>query len=428
MTEDLLARHRRVLPTWLSLYYEKPLELVRGDGRYVWDRSGKRYLDFFGGILTTSVGHNIPEIADAIADQAHRIIHSSTLYLIEPAVELAERLAERSGIPNAKVFFTTSGTEANDAALMLAATYRRSNQVIAVKNSYHGRSFTEIAVTGNRSWSPVSYSPLSVSWIQGGSRLRGTLAGLSDEEYLARGLADLEEVLATTTGGDVAAIIAEPIQGVGGFCLPPDGYFGKLQEILAPLGVLWISDEVQTGFGRTGEHFWGYEAHGLAPDMLTFAKGIGNGMALAGVIARGEIMDSLGANSISTFGGSPIAARAGVATFDYIVGHDLQQNARVQGARLREALEKIAATEPTIGEVRGKGLMQGVEYIEPESARPAPALATAALERAKEAGLLIGKGGLQGNVLRIAPPMSVTAQEMDEAIAIFEQVLVGGAK
>ena len=425
MTDDLLQRHRAVLPSWISLYYEEPIEIVRGEGRYVFDAHGRRYLDFFGGILTTMVGHAVPEVVEAVSQQASRIIHSSTLYLIEPMVELAERLTERSGIPNAKVFFTTSGTEANDAALLLATTFRRSNQVIAIKNSYHGRSFTQISVTGNRSWSPSSYSGLSVSWLQGGSRLRGPLAGLSDADYLARGKADLEDVLMTTTSGDVAAIIAEPIQGVGGFCLPPDGYFGELQRILAPHGILYISDEVQTGFGRTGEGFWGYESQGVTPDMITFAKGVGNGMALAGVIARGEIMDSLGTNSISTFGGSPVAASAGVATFDYLIKHNLQENARIRGAQLRRGLEEAASHNPTIGEVRGKGLMLGVEFVEGDSKAPAPHLANQALERAKSAGLLIGKGGLSGNVLRIAPPLSVTEEEMTEAVAIFQQVLGG---
>ncbi|WP_298209448.1 aspartate aminotransferase family protein [Ferrimicrobium sp.] len=425
MADSLLQRHRSVMPTWISLYYDEPIQIVRGEGRYVFDADGHRYLDFFGGILTTMVGHAVPEVVGAIAEQAGRVIHSSTLYLIEPMVELAERLAAQSGIPNAKVFFTTSGTEANDAALLLASGYRRSNQVIAIKNSYHGRSFTQISVTGNRNWSPSSFSPLAVSWLQGGSRLRGPLAGLTDAEYLARGKADLEDVLMTTTSGDVAAIIAEPIQGVGGFCLPPDGYFGELQKILAPHGILYISDEVQTGFGRTGEHFWGYEAQGVQPDMITFAKGVGNGMALAGVIARAEIMDSLGASSISTFGGSPVAASAGVATFDYLMTHNLQRNALVRGAELRQGLEEAAANNPSIGEIRGKGLMLGVEFVEGAGMDPAPKLANEALERAKQRGLLIGKGGLFGNVLRIAPPLSVTQGEMSEALAIFKEVLGG---
>jgi len=295
-----------------------------------------------------------------------------------------------------------------------------------VRNSYHGRSFSQIAVTGNKSWSPTSYSPLNVSWVQGGSRLRGPLAGLSDDAYLERGVLDLEDLLMTTTTGRVAAMIAEPIQGVGGFCLPPDGYFGALQKVLAESGILYISDEVQTGFGRTGENFWGYQAHGVEPDMMTFAKGVGNGMALAGVIGRAEIMDSLGANSISTFGGNPVAAAAGVATFDYLMSHNLQENARVQGARLMAGLKAQQGSHPSIGDVRGKGLMIGVEMVASDGITPDPLAATRAMEIAKGEGLLIGKGGLMGNVLRIAPPLSVTSSEIDEALELFSKVFVKG--
>ncbi|MHB8189420.1 MAG: aspartate aminotransferase family protein [Ferrimicrobium sp.] len=422
MGNPLFERHRKVMPSWLSLYYDDPIEIVRGEGRYVYDREGQRYLDFFGGILTTMVGHAVPEVVEAIREQAGRVVHTSTLYLIEPMVDLAERLAAISGIPDAKVFFTTSGTEANDAALLLAASYRHSNQVIAVRNSYHGRSFTEIAVTGNRGWSPTSYSPLSVSWIQGGSRLRGPLAGLSDAAYIERGVLDLEDVLMTTTTGGVAALIAEPIQGVGGFTLAPDGYFGELQKVISQHGILFISDEVQTGFGRTGEHFWGYQAHGVQPDILTFAKGVGNGVALAGVIARAEIMDSLSANSISTFGGGPLVASAGVATFDYLQRHNLMENARVQGARLMAGLREISALAPSIAEVRGKGLMIGVELVQEDGITPDPKGASRLLESTKSEGLLVGKGGLFGNVLRIAPPLSVTQAEIDEALGVFRRV------
>ncbi len=420
---ELLDRHRSVMPSWLSLYYEEPIEIVSGEGRYVYDAAGKRYLDFFGGILTTSVGHAVPEVVAAISDQAGKVIHSSTLYLIEPMVELAEKLAAISGIPDAKVFFTTSGTEANDAALLLATSFKGTNQVIAVKNSYHGRSFTEIGVTGNSAWSPTSYSPLSVSWVQGGSRIRGPLANLGDEEYLARGILDLEDVLMTTTTGRPAAMIAEPIQGVGGFTLPPDGYFGVLQKSLVNRGILFIADEVQTGFGRTGEGFWGYQAQGVQPDLITFAKGVANGMALAGVIGRSEIIDCLGANSISTFGGGPVAARAGLATFDLIVNGGLQENARRMGGKLMAGLEQIALGNEAVGEVRGKGLMIGVEFVEPGGVVPSPQRATRALEEAKAAGLLIGKGGLSGNVLRIAPPLTVNEAEIAEGLEIFAKVI-----
>jgi 4-aminobutyrate aminotransferase len=414
--EDLLARHRAVMPGWLSLYYDEPIALVAGDGCWVTDAEGRRYLDFFGGILTTMIGHNVPEVVEAIRDQAGRILHSSTLYLMEDQIALAERIAALSGIPDARVFFTTSGTEANEAALLLATTHRRSNQVLALRGSYHGRSYATMSVTGNRGWSASGFSPLSVSYVQGGYRYRSPFAGLSDEAYTAACVDDLRSVIDTTTSGDIAAMIAEPIQGVGGFTVPPDGFFGAFAEVLDDYGILLVSDEVQTGWGRTGDHFWGIEAHGVVPDVMTFAKGLGNGVAIAGVVARAEVMESMSANSISTFGGNPIAARAALATLDYLLSHDLQANARRMGARLRDGFDGLAKEHEAVGEVRGRGLMIGVELIEPGTTVPAPAAAAAVLDAARRAGLLIGKGGLYGNVLRIAPPLSLDAAEADEGL------------
>ena len=303
---ELLERHRAVLPNWLSLYYDPPISFDYGKGRHVFDVEGNRYLDFFGGILTTSLGYDIPEITEAVRTQASRTFHTSTLYLSESMIELAELIAGLSGIPDAKVFFTTSGTEANDTALMLATVSRRSNQVLALRNSYHGRSFTTIAITAQRSWSPTSVSGLSVNYVHGGYRLRSPFRLLDDEAYTDACIDDLTQVFDMMTSGDVAAMIAEPIQGVGGFATPPDGFFGAMKKELDNRGVLFISDEVQTGWGRTGENFWGYQAHAMTPDILTFAKGVANGLALGGVVASADLMDSLPGNSLSTFGGNPM--------------------------------------------------------------------------------------------------------------------------
>ncbi len=256
----LYARHRAVLPDWLATYYARPIELTHGEGRHVWDAEGTRYLDFFGGILTTMTAHALPEVTAAVAEQAGKLLHSSTLYLSHQAVELAERIAHLSGIPDARVFFTTSGTEANDTALLLATAYRRSNQVLALRNSYHGRSFTAIGITGNSSWSPTSLSPLQTLYVHGGVRTRGPYAHLSDAEFTAACVADLEEMLGQANG-QVAALIAEPVQGVGGFTSGPDGLLAAFKRVLDRHGILWITDEVQTGWGRTGDHFWGWQAH-----------------------------------------------------------------------------------------------------------------------------------------------------------------------
>lgn len=421
---DLLARHRQVLPSWLALYYDEPIAIVGGEGRHVIDAEGNRYLDFFAGILTTMTGYNVPEVVEAIRDQAGRMLHTSTLYLIEQQIELAERLAALSTIPDAKVFFTTSGSEANEAALLLASTYRRSNQVLALRNSYHGRSFATMGITGNRGWSASSLTPFNVHYVHSGYRFRSPHKTLDDDAFTNAVVEDLREVLQQTSG-DVACMVAEPIQGVGGFTVPPDGMLGALEEVLDETGILYVSDEVQTGWGRTGEHFWGFQAHGLTPDAITFAKGLGNGLTMAGVIARGEVMDCLQANSISTFGGNPLVCAGSLANLDYLLVHDLQANALAMGNRMLDQLRPLADKFDVVGEVRGRGLMIGIELVGPDGVAPNAEAAGRATEHAREAGLLVGTGGLFGNCLRIAPPMSITPDEVDAGIAIvIESVAV----
>lgn len=419
----MAERHRKVLPEWVSLYYQEPLELVSGKGCVVSDAEGRDYLDFFGGILTTMTGHAVPEVVEAIREQAGRILHTSTLYLIRPMVELAERISELSTIPGAKVFFVSSGTEANEAALLFCCAARRSNQVLALRNSYHGRSFAAMSVTGNRSWSASSLSPVQVSYLHNGDRRQGPFAGLADDEFNAAAAADLRQVLETTTAGDVACLIAEPIQGVGGFVVPPDGFFGALKQVLDEYGILWVSDEVQTGWGRTGEHFWGFQAHGAQPDLITFAKGLGNGMAIAGVAGRPDLVDSVRVNSISTFGGNPLATSAALANLEYLLAHDLQANAQAVGGLLLEGLRRMAGNFDCVADVRGKGLMIGVELVDPLTGAPSPLLTARVLEECRARGLLIGKGGLYGNVLRIAPPLSVSHQQAADALSIIGDAL-----
>ena len=420
---DLLARHQEVLPSWMGLYYEDPISLVSGDGRRVIDAEGNEYLDFFGGILTTMTGYNVAKVVKAIQAQAEKMLHTSTLYLIESQIELAEKVAELSGIADAKVFFTNSGTEANDAALMMATQYRKSNQILAMRNSYHGKSHSTVAITGNASWSATALSPFQVTFVHSGYKLRSPFGHLQDAEFIRACVDDLRDLLSIATAGDVAAMIAEPIQGVGGFIVPPDGFFGAMKEVLDEHGILFISDEVQTGWGRTGENFWGYEAHGMVPDMLTFAKGLGNGMALAGVVGRRELIDAIPAKSISTFGGNPMSTAAALANLDVLMEEDLQTNSYKVGAQLKNAIDQLSHEIPEIVEVRGKGLMIGIELAEPETNEPTPAVVGAILEAAKEEGLLIGTGGLHGNALRIAPPLSLTETEADEGFALLETAI-----
>jgi 4-aminobutyrate aminotransferase len=366
------------------------------------------------------IGYDVPEIRAAVERQLRTgVVHTSTLYLIRQQVELAERIARLSGIPDARVFLTNSGTEANEAALMFATGYRRSHQVLAVRNSYHGRSYAAMGVTGNRGWSASALSPLRVAWLHSGDRLRGLLAGRSDAEHIAAAVADLREVLATETSGDVACLIAEPIQGVGGFVHPPDGLFAAYKEVLDEHGILFVSDEVQTGWGRTGEHFWGYQAHGVTPDLITFAKGVGNGFALAGVVGRAEVMNSVGAISFSTFGGNPLSCAAGNAVLDYLRDHDLQANAARVGGLLLAGLREAAAAHPVVAEVRGKGLMLAVELVEPGTLAPNPRATARVFEECKTGGLLVGRGGLYGNVIRMGPPLTLTEAEAKEGLDIL---------
>jgi 4-aminobutyrate aminotransferase len=424
--DELLARHRAVLPSWLALYYDEPIELVEGQGRHVVDGEGNRYLDFFGGILTTMTGYDVPEVTAAIREQAGRMIHTSTLYLIRQQVELAEMIADLSGIPDARVFFTTSGTEANEAALLVASSFRRSSQIVAVRNSYHGRSFATIGITGNRGWSPSSLTPFQVSYMQSGYRFRSPFRHLGDDDFIEACTEDLRDVIATQTAGDIAALIAEPVQGVGGFAIPPDGFFGPVEKVCREHDMLFIADEVQTGWGRTGDHFWGHQAHGITPDLMTFAKGVGNGLTIAGVVGRAEIMDSVSANSISTFGGNPLSCAGALANLHYLLDHGLQANTKARGTELMAALAPLAERHPAIGEIRGKGLMIGLEFVGDDGLTPDPQVASAVLEGCRSRGLLVGKGGLHGNCLRIAPPLSLTAEEAAEGAAILTTTLDSG--
>jgi 4-aminobutyrate aminotransferase len=411
------------MPAWLNLLYDEPIELVSGSGRRVTDGEGRTYLDFFGGILTTMTGHAVPEVVDAIRTQAGRMLHSSTSYLVRPMVELAERISALSGIPGAKVFLVNSGSEANDTALQLCCTARRSNQVLALRHSYHGRSFASMATTGLRIWSASSLTPVNVSYVHGGYRYRSPFGHLPDAEFIAACAADLRDVIETATAGDVACLIAEPIQGVAGFVIPPDGFFAALKGVLDEYGILFISDEVQTGWGRTGAHFWGYQAHGITPDLLTFAKGLGNGLAIGGIAGRAELVDSVRANSISTFGGNPLATAGALANLEYLLSHDLQANALSRGNQLMDQLAPVVGKLPVVGEVRGRGLMVAIELVQPGGMAPNPAATAAALEGCRQRGVLVGKGGAHGNVLRIAPPLSITSAEIDEGAGALIEAL-----
>lgn len=412
---SLRGRTRAVFPHWMEQMYAEPLALVRGEGTRVWDSEGREYLDFFGGIVTTISGHAVPSIVGAIERQlATGMVHSSTLYLIEPMVQLAERLISITPAAHDTVFFVNSGSEAVEAALLVATAYRRSNQVISFRQAYHGRTFGAVAVTGQRGYSATSFSPLNVQYAPYPNRLRSPLSvdGCLDQ---------LREVIAAQTSGAVAALIIEPIQGVNGFVAAPPEFLRGVREICDEHGIVLISDEVQTGFGRLGDTMWGIEAAGVSADLMVMAKGLGNGLPIGAVVGRREIMDSLEAGSISTFGGNHLVTAGALANLDHLLAADLMGNARARGERLTAGLQALAAAHPdSIVEVRGRGAMQGIELADRDQGlTPRPDLARAIQHACRERGLLLGTGGVAWNVLRLSPPLSLTDADVDEALAIL---------
>ncbi|HEY7483705.1 MAG TPA: aspartate aminotransferase family protein [Streptosporangiaceae bacterium] len=409
----LIERHKAVLPNWMALYYDQPIEITSGKGCRVTDSEGRTYLDFFAGIVTNTLGYDVAEVREAVERQLRSgVVHTSTLYLLRGQIELAEKIARLSEIPDAKVFLTNSGTEANETALLLATYARKSNQVLAMRQSYHGRSFGAISITANRTWKNNGLSPLTVYFLHGGDRHLPQFRNLSDAEFTEACVADLRHTLTTVTAGDVAAFIVEPIQGVGGYTFPPDGLYAAYKEVLDEYGILFISDEVQTAWGRTGTSFWGIGNHSVTPDMMTFAKGLGNGFAIGGVVARGDLMDAPHATGLSTFGGNPICTAAANATIDYVLDHDLQANAHTVGTLIIDGLRAAAERLPIVTDVRGKGLMFAIELRE-------PAQAARLLEETKARGLLVGKGGLYGNTVRMAPPLTLSEDEGKEGLGIL---------
>ena len=418
---DLLSRHRAVIPNWVSIYYNEPIEIVSGKGCRVTDSQGRGYLDFFAGILTNMLGYDVAEVREAVERQiASGVMHTSTLYLIRSQVELAEKIAKLSGIENAKVFFTNSGSEANETALAAALGARKANQILAMRNSYHGRTFGTVAITGNAAWKASSNDPFGTHYLHGTDKALPQYRELSDAAYIGACVEDLRALLtAAIHPADVGALIAEPIQGVGGFTMAPDGLFKAYKDVLDEHGILLISDEVQTGWGRTGQTFWGIQAHGVTPDLMTFAKGLANGFAIGGVVGRGDLLDGIRGNGISTFGGNPIATTAASATLDYLLSHDLQANARACGEIIIGGLRAATHALTTVAEIRGKGLMFAVDMADPATGVPAPALAARVLEATRERGLLIGKGGLYGATLRMAPPLTLSTDEAREGLGLL---------
>jgi alanine-glyoxylate transaminase/(R)-3-amino-2-methylpropionate-pyruvate transaminase len=423
---DVRAKHKEFLfPSVANYYGDESVVLESGKGLRVKDLDGKSYLDFFGGILTLSLGHADERVNSAVRAQMERLGHVSTLYPTLPIVELAEKLSNLTPGKLKKAFFSASGTEADETAVALAMTHTGSTELIALRHGYSGRSLLAQSLVGHSKYRVVPTQVAGIKHAMAPYCYRCPL-GLQYPSCEVKCAEDIEDLIQTTTTGHIAGFLAEPIMGVGGFITAPDGYFKVAVDIVKKYGGVFICDEVQTGFGRTGDKMWGIEHHeGVMPDIMTMAKGIANGFPIAATIATAAIADSWKGGNISTFGGNPITATAANATIDAIVDQNLAANSAAMGKILQEGLLALQKKHPrAIGDVRGKGLMQAIELVKDETARdrtPAPETAERLFSETRKRGLLIGRGGLHNNVMRIAPPLTAAKSDVEEALRILGQ-------
>jgi len=417
---EAIRKHKEFLFPAVATYYQEPVALVRGEGEYVWDDQGNKYLDCFGGVLTVSVGHANPRINESVLAQNQTIQHTSALYANPNQSNLAEKLAEITPGKLKKSFFTSSGTEADDTAQMAAKIATGRHEVVVLRHSYSGRSATALSSVGHSNWRPL---PAQVAGIVHAPapycyRCPFKLEYPSCEMACAN---DIEELIQTTTTGEIAAFMAEPILGVGGFIVPPPEYFQIAYDIARKHGGLCIADEVQTAWGRTGDKWFGIEHWNVEPDIITSAKGMANGVPIGWTIATPEVADKFPGLTFATFGGNPVSTAAALAVIKMIEDDDLRTNCRLVGDYFRGKLEELKEKYPVIGDVRGMGLMQGIELVKDRKTKePAPQAVLTVFEETKRQGVLIGKGGLYGNVIRTGMMLNSTKDNVDELIAALD--------
>ena len=413
----LKEAHEEFLFPCVKPLYREPIAIAEASGVKVIDAEGYEYLDFFSGILSTSIGHCHPEVVARVTEQVGRLGHTSTLYITENQITVARRLAEIAPGSLKTCYFTNSGTEAVETAIMLAQLFTGRHEIIALRYGYSGRSALATNLTAHAPWRPVTSAIPGIKHAISPYTYRSPFDP-SDEDIAEKFAQDIEEVIRTTTSGKPAAFFAETIQGVGGYIVPPPGYFQRTAEIIHGYGGLFICDEVQAGFGRTGDKWFGIEHWDVEPDIMVMAKGIANGFPVGATVTRPEIAAAWKAKTISTFGGNSVCMAAAEATLDVMKREDTPARSAERGHQLRAGLDTLFDRHEWIGEVRGMGLMQALELVEDRNTKtPFPAKASALLEAAKEEKVLVGIGGLYGNVIRMGPSMLITSAEVEEALA-----------
>jgi alanine-glyoxylate transaminase / (R)-3-amino-2-methylpropionate-pyruvate transaminase len=419
---EVLALRKQFMNPGIFLYYQTPLMLVEGSMQYVWDETGKRYLDGIGGIVTVSVGHCHPHVVAAANRQNEMYQHSTTIYLHPNVAQYAEKLASKMPGELKACYFVNSGSEANDLALLMARASTQNYDIIALRNAYHGGNASGMGITAHSNWKYNVPHSFGVHHALAPYPYRGPF-GYDDPVAGKKYADDVKQLIDYATPGRIAAFIAESIQGVGGFVEFPPGYLPQVYGYVRAAGGVCIADEVQTGFGRTGTHFWGFETQGVIPDIVTMAKGIGNGCPLAAVVTTHKIAQSLvGKVHFNTFGGNPVVTAIGKAVLEVIEKENLQANAHKLGNHLQAGLAKLKEKHKVIGDVRGGGLMLGIELVKDRTTKaPASAVCAQVLETARDLGLLLGKGGLWGQTIRFAPPMCITQADADFSLEVLDE-------
>lgn len=419
--EVLAMRQQYTNPAVFTIYRD-PLMIVEGYMQYLWDETGRRYLDCLAGIVTVGIGHAHPKYVQRVTEQVATLNHATTIYLHPNLPLLARKLASKMPQGLEVTYFTNSGTEANELAIAMARLHTGASDVITLRHAYHGNSATAMGLTGMHTWKYALESGGRIHHAINPDPYRSPFSG-TPEEIATKAADDVRDIIRTATPGRVAAFLCEPVQGAGGVTHGAPNYLKEVYAHVRAAGGLCIADEVQTGFGRTGDHYWGFQNFDVVPDIVTMAKSLGNGAPIGAVTTRMDIAKSLaGRTHFNTFGGNPVSMAAGLAVLDIIDEENLQANCKARGAQFRAGLARLQKSYPLIGDVRGMGLMIGVELVTDRASRaPAGAAALDVLEAAKEMGLLIGKGGMDGNVLRIKPPMCISAADVEFALDVLDR-------